>query len=108
MCFTPAPPYHLQPNRQTVTIQLVRQHDGRVAGVIEQSSVRVYHPIYYFLTVNTQRRSRFAMWKRGYHGRRTQQNIPRLEELLPGGNRLVPPIKRFQVLGEGSRWRILF
>jgi hypothetical protein len=33
--FVPAFPYELHPKRQTITIQFVWQHDGRMAGVIE-------------------------------------------------------------------------
>src|SRR5205807_851996 len=89
-------------------IQLIGEHDCRVAGVIEQRAMGTDHPIYYFPTVNVQRRSRFAVWKRRDHGRRAQQDIPLLEELLPGEHGLVTPVKGFQVLGEGSRWFVRF
>src|SRR5450759_1145126 len=89
-------------------IQLIREHDCRVAGVIEQCAMGTYHPIHYFLTVNVQWRSRFAVWKRGDHGRRAQQDIPFIEELLPRENGLVTPMKRFHVLCEGGRWFVRF
>src|SRR5437764_305174 len=34
------------------------------------------HPIHYFLTINLQWRSRFAVWKRRHHGGRAQQLSP--------------------------------
>ncbi len=56
-------------------------------------------PIDDFLIVNVQRRPWFAMWKCRDHRWWAQQDIPLLEELLPGENGLVAPVKRFQVLG---------
>src|SRR5436305_11140323 len=89
-------------------IQLIGEHDCRVAGVIEQRAMATDHPIYYFLTVNLQWRSRFAVWKRRDHGRWAQQDIPLLEELLPGEHGPVAPVKCFQVLGKAGRSFLLF
>src|SRR5258706_15808011 len=89
-------------------IQLIRQHDCRVAGVIEHSAMGTDHPIRYFLTVNVQWRSRFAVWKRRDHGRWAQQDIPFIKELLPRENGLVAPVKRFQIVGEGGWSFLLF
>ena len=65
-------------------------------------------PIDDFLIVNAQRRPWFAMWKRRDHRWWAQQDIPLLEELLPGENGLVALVKRFQVLGKGGRLFLLF
>src|SRR5260221_12582964 len=67
-----------------------------------------YHPIYYFLAIYVQRRPRLAMAKSRDHRWQTQQDIPILEELLPGENGLVAPVKRFQILGKGGRSFLLF
>src|SRR3989442_13304721 len=67
-----------------------------------------YHPIRYFLVVNLEWRSRFAVWKRSDHGRRAQQDIPFIKELLPGEYRLVTPVKGFQVVCQGGRSFLLF
>ena len=58
--------------------------------------------------VNWEWRSRCAVWKRGGHRRWAQENIPLSEAVLPGENGLVASMQRCQVVGEGSRWFILF
>src|SRR5258706_9517005 len=89
-------------------IQLKRQHDCPVAGVIEHRAMGTYHPIRDFLTVNVQWRSRFAVWKRSDHGWWAQQDIPFIKELLPRDNGLVAPVKRFQILCQSGRSFLLF
>src|SRR5207244_6455933 len=65
-----------------------------------------YHPIRYFLAVNNQWRSRFAMRKRRRHCGRAQEHIPFIKELLPGEYRLVTPVQGLQVVGQRG-WSFL-
>src|SRR6266498_6038007 len=106
MRFIPALAYDLYPDRKTLLIQFIRLHNCWVTSVIEQSAMGTYHPVFHFPTVHKQRRSSFTMWKRGDRRWRTQKQIPLIEELLPGDNRLVTPVKRFKVLVEGD-WRFI-
>src|SRR5947209_8813303 len=57
-------------------------------------------PILDFPAIDVQGRSRFTVWKRSDHGRRAQENVPGLEEPLPGENGRVPTAERFQVWSE--------
>jgi hypothetical protein len=80
-----------------------REHDCRVACVIEHRAMSAHHPIRDFLAVNEEGRSRFAVEKRRHHGRWAQEYIPFIEELLPGEHGLVAPVQGLQVVCQ-RRW----
>ena len=73
-----------------------------MTSVIENRAMRADHPIGYFLTIHMKWRSRFTMWECGGHGGWTEQDVPVIKELLPRMDRLIPLVKRFQVLCEGG------
>src|SRR5260221_12302760 len=64
------------------------------------------HPVRDVLAVNGQRRPRLAVWKRGDHRGRAQEDVPLLEELLPRDDGLIAPVQRLQIACEGG-WSIL-
>jgi len=89
-------------------IQLIREYDCRVAGVIEHRAMSAHHPIGDFLAVNVQWRSRFAVGKRRHYGGWAQQHIPLFKKVLPGGNRLVADVQGLQVVRKPGRSFLLF
>ena len=79
-----------------------------MASVIEECTMATDRPINDFLIINAQWRPWFAMWKCRDHRWWAQQDIPLLEELLPGENGLVAPVQGFQLLSKGGRLFLLF
>src|SRR5215467_11062498 len=61
--FAPAFADHLYPEGQALPILSVRQHDRRVARVIEQHAVGTEQPVIYLLLIHSQRRAWLAMGK---------------------------------------------
>ena len=74
-----------------------------MAAIVKQGAVSTDHPIVDVLAIDLERSSWFAVRKRRDHAGRAEKRIATLEELFPGGNGLVPPVQRIEIVNE-ARW----